>query len=55
MSKKPPKKISEKELARRKAAAAKAHEEAHADAKKLAGRDKHYNVAAPRLMRHQGR
>ena len=56
MSKKTaPKKISEKEKARRLAASRKAQDEAHADSKKLEARDHHYGVTAPRLMRHQGR
>lgn len=56
MSKKPsPKKISEKEKARRQAVSQQALDESHTTPKKLQGKDHHYGMAAPRLMRHQGR
>jgi hypothetical protein len=53
--KSPPKKISDKEKARRKAASVQALDESHTAPKKLQGKDMHYGVTAPRLMRHQGR
>ena len=56
MSKKPPtKKISEKEKARRQAVAAQAHDESHTAPKKFAGKDMHFDMTKPRLMRHQSR
>lgn len=55
MSKKPAKKISEKEKARRQAASKAANDASHAENKKLQGKDHHFGVAAPRIMRHQGR
>jgi hypothetical protein len=55
MTKKSGKKISEKEKARRAAAAAQSHSEAHADVKKVTVKDAHTELTKPRLMRHQGR
>lgn len=56
MSKKSaPKKVSDKEKARRKAASVQALDESHTAPKKFQGKDMHYTMAAPRIMRHQGR
>ena len=55
MSKKTPKKISDKEKARRAAASAQSQEDAHAAMKKVAGKDMHFDMTKPRLMRHQSR
>ena len=56
MSKKSePKKISEREKARRAAASATSRENAHAEVKKQGGKDMHFDMTKPRLMRHQGR
>jgi hypothetical protein len=49
------KKISEKEKARRAAASAQAQSDAHVEVRKVAGKDAHFDLTKPRLMRHQGR
>ena len=56
MAKKPKKKqLSEKERARRAEVAAKARDDTGTAPKKFAGKDAHFNVAAQRIIRHQGR
>ncbi len=55
MAKKTKKPVSEKERARRAEAAAKARGTDGTEPKKFAGKDAHFNVAAQRIIRHQGR
>jgi hypothetical protein len=51
------KQISEREKARRRAAAEAAQAAKHGEPspEKLAGKDLHPNMAKPRIIRHQGR
>jgi len=56
MSKKPKKPLSEREKARRKAAAEAAQAASHEPApEKFGGKDLHANTGKQRIIRHQGR